>query len=454
MAAAARWSGMVGVAAFVMGLFLYRSYDQRPVLGFWSYPYSVILVCALGLLGLSVHLALRSGRSGRRPSTSAQIFNFASLLWGGAYFLSAIGDRESAARIVDLNVFGSVAPLPACLEWIAMALAAAAGIRWAVGKLSDTGRKFLLSATALAIIALLGEGTLRLRAAVSPSTQGFPTYTSAQWTRRYVQLNNEGFRDVEHPHATPTNERRLLIVGDSCAFGTGLNNIDDRLGEQLASLLSDQFGETWRSMSAALGDSDTIDEIEYLEQMRPYERDAVLLLYVFNDIDYLAPVTSRTILTEHQTSILGRLHPARILFLNFYLFQELFVRARMASYALSDEVNPPKSPYSDDAILERHLDDLTRFVELASKDGTPVWITPFDISGGEHFASRYARFQERALARELPVLSLAEAFKGHDRTTLRVNRLDGHPNGLANRLAAEAIAAQIAHTLAPREAGE
>jgi hypothetical protein len=365
---------MAGTIAFVGSLFLYRSYQQRTVLGLWSPTYALVLVCALALLALCVALTLRSVRSRRQPSNSARLFDFAILFGGGAYLMSAIDNRDNAGRIIDLNLFGSVAPLPAHAEWIAMVVASAAGIGWAWGKLAETGRKFLLTATALAIVLLIGEGALRLRAVISPSTQGFPTYTSAQWTRRNVQLNSEGFRDIEHPHETPGDERRMLIVGDSYAFGSGLDEIDSRLGEELARELSERIGERWHSMSAALGDSDTLDEIEYLEQMGPYERDAVLLLYVFNDIDYLVPVTPRTLLTEHPTSILGRLHPARILFLNSYLFQEIFVRVRMAIYALNHQVIPSKSPYSDDAVLARHLDDLVRFVELASKDRLPVWI--------------------------------------------------------------------------------
>jgi hypothetical protein len=295
---------------------------------------------------------------------------------------------------VDLNFFGSVAPLPAIGEWVAMVLAAGAGVGWATRRVNDTGRKLLLSATTLMVVVLLGEGGLRLLAAVVPQSQDFPTYTSANWSRRYVELNDLGFRDVNHTHSIPTGARRLLVVGDSFAFGTGINAVGNRLGEQLAGRLSERLGEPWHSMNAAIPDSDTLDEIEYLERTRLFKRDAVLLVYVFNDIDYLSTVTSRTILTEHQSGFFGRIHPARVLFLNSYLFQEIFVRARIASYALSDEPGLSNSPYAHDAILDRHLDDLTRFVEFASMDDIPLWIAPFDIAPGKHAAARYARFQE------------------------------------------------------------
>ena len=217
----------------------------------------------------------------------------------------------------------------------------------------------------------------------------------------------------------------------------------------LAVVLSERLGEPWRSISAALGDSHTLDEIGYLQQMKSYERDAVLLLYVFNDVDYLAPVTPRTVLTERPSGVLDRLHPARLAFLNSYLFQELYVWWRLASYALTDELSPSELAYADDVILNRHLDDLAHFVELASEGGVPVWIAPFDVatSGGGRFAARYARFVARATERELPVLSLERAFDGEEGADLRINRLDGHPNARANELAALRLAVPMASAL-------
>jgi hypothetical protein len=52
------------------------------------------------------------------------------------------------------------------------------------------------------------------------------------------------------------------------------------------------------------------------------------------------------------------------------------------------------------------------------------------------------------------MLSLAESFEGHDREALRISRLEGHPNSLANRLAAEALAAPIARALASSATSE
>lgn len=131
-------------------------------------------------------------------------------------------------------------------------------------------------------------------------------------------------------------------------------------------------------MNGAINDSHTLDEIGYLERMSPYERDAVLLVYVFNDIDYLTPVTDRSGWMQ-PGGIVHRMHPARLAFLNSYLFQELFVHARMARYAASDQPLPSQRAYADGDLLDRHLDDIERFVRIASRGEVPVWIVPFSF---------------------------------------------------------------------------
>ena len=228
-----RWQRLVAVVVFVAALFLYRSYENRPVLGLWSHAYAVVLLGALTLLGLTAIASWRTARAGRSPSIAARLADIAILVWSVAYLWSALDDPEAAGRVVETNFFGSVAPVAVLGEWVALCLGGAATVVWLADRVGGTGRNVLLSAAALSAVMLLGEGTLRLRAAVVPQTQGFPTNTSRQWTRRHVVLNDEGFRDVLHPKATPAGQKRLLLVGDSFAFGSGLNDVADRLGEQL-----------------------------------------------------------------------------------------------------------------------------------------------------------------------------------------------------------------------------
>jgi hypothetical protein len=96
------------------------------------------------------------------------------------------------------------------------------------------------------------------------------------------------------------------------------------------------------------------------------------------------------------------------------------------------------SPYFDDALLQRHLTDVRRFVDTARNAGSVVTVVPFDINvdSDKVSAAIYQRFIDAASESGLPVCSLKGAFTGQSPKDLRVNALDGHPNATANSLAA------------------
>jgi hypothetical protein len=374
--------------------------------------------------------------SARVPA--ARILDLSVFLWGLSYLLSAIDSRAAAARIFDLNVLGSTFPPAVLLDWLAATVATVGLGVLAARALRPRWYNAALVVASFAAILLLGEGIARTRALLAPETQGLPTYSEALWTRRHVTLNGSGYRDIEHAPGKPDTTRRLLVVGDSFTFGVGVAAIADRFGEQLAPRLGAATGERWEAINAGRPDTHTLQHLETLQGMVAYRPELVVLLYVFNDIDYLAQVTPRSGIMG-QGGLLQKLHPVRLLFLNSYLFQELYVRWRKVAFGLGANAQPP-DPYRDDSLIARHMEDLARFVSVASAAGAGAVVVPFDnqVGAGEQPRSRYDAFVRRAEALGVPVCGIAAAFANRDSAELRVNSLDGHPNELANRLAAEA----------------
>jgi hypothetical protein len=172
-----------------------------------------------------------------------------------------------------------------------------------------------------------------------------------------------------------------------------------------------------------------------------------VLVYAFNDMDYITPITPRGSLDEAPVSILKRFDVVRALYSNFYAFQELFVRMRALYYEYRHRRNvalhsvpTTTSPYFNDSLLDRHMEDLKRFVASASKSASIVTIVPFDVTVAFDSSARaqYRRFVEAARRVDLPVLSIENAFDGYRRQQLTINALDAHPNERAHALAAEA----------------
>jgi hypothetical protein len=86
--------------------------------------------------------------------------------------------------------------------------------------------------------------------------------------------------------------------------------------------------------------------------------------------------------------------------------------------------------------------------------GVPVpLLVPFDIAPATDPAlrDRYDHFVCRLLAANLPVVSVRDAFLGHELGQLTVNPFDAHPNGLANQLLADQLAPLIVQGLHDRQ---
>lgn len=432
----------MGLTLALAALTSYRSYAHRSIAGRWSVAYAVLLGAFAALWLLGVARLVGAWRSRRVRARGPALCADGSLLaWGIAYAVGTGSGAASAGRLADLIALGAVQPAAAALEWLAACLAIA-GAAWAVlPRLGARAANLALAATALAGALAVLEGLARARAFAFPGIEGFPTYSGRVWGARHVRYSREGFRDRDHELASAPGVRRLLIVGDSYAFGAGVADIRDRFGEVLAGRLAAETHVPWEPISAALPDRHTLQEFELLERGLRYHPHVVILVYTFNDVDYLVEVTQRgDPVSRAPRSIAARAHPLRVLYYNSYLFQALYVRVRAAVLA-RDRAPRGLWAYADSAVMARHMADLRRFVAAASRDGAVVGIVPQDVgvSAGSPFVERYRGFVDRCRAAGLPVWPVDGAFLGHRLDELSVNALDRHPNARAHRLAAEQV---------------
>jgi lysophospholipase L1-like esterase len=434
-----------GLVFFVATLFLYESWESRVVFGRWSQAYAMFLAAALIALVCFLVVTWRSClRAPPQLTPPARLsFGISVAFWGLAYFLTGLRSPLDAGRVTDLNVIGSTVPVAAVLEWFALcAFVLAVGLL--VGKhVSKSLQNTAVMIGTVVVFILVGEGGARAWAIAFPRVDGAPTYTSQLWYRRHVQINSQGYRDVEHRERKDSGVRRLLLVGDSFTFGTGIDNPNDRIGEQLIARLNADNEADWELVNGGVPDTHTRQHVAALQRLLAFDPDLVVLLYVFNDLDYLAPVTSRPA-TLSGGSGLNKLHPGRVLFLNSYLYQQLYVHARKLAAAGGNG----EDPYLNEELMNAHVTDLRGFIDLAESAGVPAAVVPFDLFFSEQSATRYGLFVAALRRQGLTVCSLDGAFGSHSFQELRVNALDGHPNELANRLAADAALTCLKTTLA------
>ena len=441
-----RFGTVIGLALALGGVLQYES-ENASLFGRWSVP----LFAFAGFLALVwIWTLTRALKAPKSPTTGVVdllrvvLIEAGMLVWGTAYFVAAMDSPSAGANLLSANLFGSAVPVAVVLHFVAIALFFGAAVTF-LPRLADRWQQPALLVMGIVLGLLIAEGWVRLRALLLPVTQGFPTYTSALWERRYVQWNASGFRDAERNLASDTRIGRILLVGDSYVFGTGIRRPEHRLGEQLASLLNARATRSWEVINAGRPDRHTLHEMQTLRCMLQYRPDVVILIYVFNDIDYLRPVTIREGLSEAPRGLIQRVHPSRLLYANSFLFQELYLRLRAVTLGRQDR-HGERDPYADAALLSAHLRDVRTFQEIAQSAGADVLVVPFDIGIAEDqwLLTRYRNFVSEARRMGIAIASLESTFANQEYDGLYVNALDRHPNESAHRLAAEAIAPLIA----------
>lgn len=100
-----------------------------------------------------------------------------------------------------------------------------------------------------------------------------------------IQLNSRGLRDEEIPLAKPGEEKRILVLGDSVAFGWGVSQ-GETFSDYMEPLLDERTGDRWQVINTGVNGYNTDQEARFLltEGIR-YSPDYVLLVYVSNDIE-------------------------------------------------------------------------------------------------------------------------------------------------------------------------
>ena len=435
---------ILGIFFIFISLFFYRSYQNRPVLGLWSYPFFFLIIFVLFLLLSNVFLIVKNltkkniRQNFKRVNT--YFFNTGILILGISYFIASIHKPQNAARLTDLNLFGSTFVLSIILDWIALALLSIGIIKFIFIRLKSKWRNLFLVLCSIYACILIGEALIRIKSILFPIPQGFPTYTSSIWLHQHGERNLEGFRDTEHSVEKRSGTKRLLVVGDSFAFGWGISQIKDRFGEQLANRLTKMTSFEWESLNASEGDTHTLQHIDFLRRNLKYDPDIVILLYVFNDIDYLKPITNRVA----DKKLNSRFNLIGILYRNSYLYQELFVYLRLIKFQLKTTLGS-ENPYTNQNLLNRHLTDIVKFVKLAHISNARVFVVPFDYNTQN--VDIYNKFVTTANELDIPVLPIQDKFEGFSISELRLNKFDAHPNELAHSIAAKAVSNRIAEIL-------
>lgn len=256
-------------------------------------------------------------------------------------------------------------------------------------------------------------------------------------------LNSVGWRDDEHTFEKPAGTFRILGLGDSYLYGQGVKPAD-RCLDRLPALLRRQWPDTpFETINTGQPGYNTIKEADSLEHCGwKYSPDLVILHFVPNDIeaDIYTEKPKVEFFTEYTTSFLG----------TDWLSQHSEVWALARRKVLGQIKGRAYIRQSIDSFVsqpEKWENCRRPLAEIAERCrehhvGLLVVVFPFfiNLDGDYPFQPIHDRVREFCAESKIPCLDLRDKFRSYNGPELWVHPIDQHPNDIAHRHSAEAIA--------------
>lgn len=243
------------------------------------------------------------------------------------------------------------------------------------------------------------------------------------------EINSAGFRDREFPEAKPAGVFRIVLLGDSIAWGHGLP-LEQSLAKVLEGLLNGAAGAPrFEVLNFGVSGYSTQQEVElFRTRAAGYRPDLVIVGYCLND--------------ARESSIEGDVFKRLYfdLWSHSYLWEEVELRlGHLAQEWFGYEPNVYQTQVDvrrQFELLEQHSPGCERLVVVF-----PVlqWGADGYLYGAQHGAVAQA-----LSGLDYELVDLLEPYRRHAPAELRQLDVDTtHPNALGTRIAAEAVFAKL-----------
>lgn len=263
--------------------------------------------------------------------------------------------------------------------------------------------------------------------------------TSKRWYERHVALNNMGFRDQKRfQDRKPVGRSRIVLLGDSFAFGHGVKDPNNRFGDILEKKCIAESEDGWELYNISQQGLPTSLMVERLDQLAAdgFELDVLLLAYNLNDVEDLDEnsrhVIGTIILDQPSSWVVRECYLPNFL----YYRSQQFTRPELQGY-FHWLVNAYHGEVWD--TQRRQLDEIREWCDRRGVELLVVIFPSLVDMDDYQFDEAHRVLNEYWQDNDVPVLDLLPILRPHAAEGLIVNRFDAHPNERAHELAASAI---------------
>ena len=324
----------------------------------------------------------------------------------------------------------------------------------------------VLSAVALLVLGLILEGVIRLSGAAydpqyddrgsgiivdSPDPdirKELPPNFEGIMLGGSVRTNSFGIRGPEISLEKPAGVFRIVVLGDSWAFGWGVEE-GDQFPIVLERLLREGSapGEPrYEVLNFSVSAYNTLQQLAVLERKAlRFSPDLVMVAYNVNDVEKLDPATRKT--AQGRTRALER-----ALTRHSHLIRLIDDRLRRlalkSAFESSGKVDHYRALYASGARpWARVQAALAEIRQLSAEAGAVTYLVHCPwmhiLDDRNPYREIHRQVIDASERLGIPSLDLFDTFKGRDPAALRISPLDGHPRAEGHRIAAEAIARDL-----------
>lgn len=302
----------------------------------------------------------------------------------------------------------------------------------------------------LALAIILGEVIVRMleprkdTASIplfeSERLYGFPPLSVGYAGGIQFQTNSWGFRGRDVVEIDQDRDTVILVLGDSYAFGYGVEFAD-----AFPSVLEDALHSAYpdkgvKVITLALPGYNTAQYLAALKEFGPVlQPTLVLLAYHLNDVERHVKPADTAQETRRGFSARDYFHLLR------FILPRLAGVARALNISVTTTVTRELTEYVDNGEAWRRNQIALQELVAVTKEleaRMAVVILPYMVQLNEkHPALRaYSAAQRFFESFQIPTVNAFEYLKGEDAGKLWINPFDGHPNAQGHKLIAKAAA--------------
>ena len=347
-------------------------------------------------------------------------------------------------NLQKISYFFSQFKLYLTLDFIALILLIVAIYKIYKNRISAKKKNILIAIVFSLFFALitfsLGEAYFRF-IYDEPDGLGF-LQVSKNWQTKHVVFNNFFFRDRNFEVNKKEGTIRIGILGDSIAYGAGIENVDDRFSNILQNMLTNS-GYNVEVYNLGKSGHDTEGEIKVYNDIKHLNFDILVWEYFLNDIEPLEQNKGTPIIDESKK----RTRYIEFLSKQSYYFDFLYWRfstkyqktlkaLRIADFNL----------YKDPKELKRHEKDIATLANSIREGNKKVLVVIFPsmfLLGPNYPVSIHQTMSTYFYNIGIEALDLLPYLDTYKPQEVMASRFDQHPNEYVHNLAAQKIFEKI-----------